>query len=69
MYMDMKSQIMNTRSHSEGDVNYLTSKANSKLQEMNNSLSNIRSIEANIRVLEPRFRSPVTLINYLRIGR
>lgn len=65
----MKSQIMNTRSHSEGDVNYLTSKANSKLQEMNNSLSNIRSIEANIRVLEPRFRSPVTLINYLRIGR
>lgn len=69
MYTDLKNQISNLPSNIDSDLNYLANKASNALQEMRNSLDNARLIETNIRRLEPDFRSPITTISYLRIGR
>jgi hypothetical protein len=66
--MDLKNQIINSTS-SNSDLSYLTTKASNALGEMRDSLNNARSIETNIRRLEPDFRSPITSINYLRVYR
>jgi hypothetical protein len=46
----------------------MVNKANSKLIEMNESLNRVRTIENNIRRLEPNFQSPIRAIRYPRIG-
>jgi hypothetical protein len=68
MYMDLKNQVLNTTTNNS-DVNYLTNKVWQALGEMRDSLNNARTIETNIRRLEPSFRSPITTINYLRVFR
>lgn len=69
MYTDLQNQIRNLTSSSSSDLNYLTTKTSNALTEMRDSLNNARLIETNIRRLEPDFRSPITVINYLRIFR
>jgi hypothetical protein len=69
MYIDLKNQISNLPSNTNNDLDILGYKVSNSLQEMRDSLNNAQLIETNIRRLEPDFRSPITTINYLRIGR
>lgn len=51
------------------DERYLAGKVHSKLSDMNGSLNKIRSIESEIRKLDPNFQSPMRAIYYPRVGR
>lgn len=68
MYIDLKNQVINSTTNNN-DANYLNNKASEALGEMRDSLNNARTIETNIRRLEPSFRSPITSISYLRVFR
>jgi hypothetical protein len=68
--VDLKNQMENLPSDLRNleDEEYMVNKANSKLIEMNESLNRVRTIENNIRRLEPNFQSPIRAIRYPRIG-
>jgi len=51
------------------DERYLAGKIHSKLSDMNESLSKIRSIESEIRRLDPNFYLPMRSVYYPRVGR
>ena len=69
MYSDLYNQYTGRPVRDYAEEETVSQLANAAHQRMNESLANARYYENQIRAIQPWFRSPITQVNFPRIGR